>query len=350
MIYRVLDFSAVSAFICVLSDLTTASACGKVILVGEHAVVYGQPAIAVPVAGLRARAKVTAGPAGSGIVLVARDLGTTWRIESAKQRISESEALPFVVAHTLRHLSVPGTPDLHIELTSDLPVASGLGSSAAVAVALIRALAGHLGRSLEPAAVSALAFEAERLQHGTPSGIDNTVVAYEQPVWFVRGQGMETFAVGRPLRLLIGDTGLASSTRDVVGDVRAAWQNEPARYEKLFAAIGRVSHQARRAIEQGDLTTLGRLLNENHGLLQNLGVSCTELDRLVTAATSAGALGAKLSVAGRGGNMIALVQPEAATAVAAALQAAGARRVVATEVAVKVRRTSEVRHTLTANL
>jgi len=221
---------------------------------------------------------------------------------------------------------------LHIELASDLPVASGLGSSAAVAVALIRALAGYFGRRLEPAEVSALAFAAERLQHGTPSGIDNTVVAYEQPVWFVRGQGMETFAVGRPLHLLIGDTGLTSSTREVVGDVRAAWQGEPARYEALFAAIGRASHRARRAIEQGNLPALGRLLSENHGLLQTLGVSCGELDRLVAAATSAGALGAKLSGAGRGGNMIALVEPETADAVAAALRTAGARRVGTTEV------------------
>lgn len=293
--------------------------------------VYGQPAIAVPVAGLRARATVTAAPAGSGIVLVARDLSTTWQVEP-EGAIKSDEALPFVVARTLRHLSVPGTPDLHIELTSDLPVASGLGSSAAVAVALIRALAGHFGRSLKPAEVSALAFEAERIQHGTPSGIDNTVVAYEQAVWFVRGQDMATFAVRRPLHLLIGDTGLTSSTREVVGDVRAAWQGEPARYEALFAAIGQVSRQARRAIEQGDLPALGCLLSENHGLLQELGVSCGELDRLVAAATSAGALGAKLSGAGRGGNMIALVGPETSDAVAAALRAAGARRVVTTEV------------------
>ncbi len=319
--------------------MTTASACGKVILVGEHAVVYGQPAIAVPVAGLRARATVTAAPAGSGIVLVARDLSTTWQVES-EGAIKSDEALPFVVARTLRHLGVSGTPDLRIELASDLPVASGLGSSAAVAVTLIRALAGHFGRRLEPAEVSALAFAAERLQHGNPSGIDNTVVAYEQPVWFVRGQGMETFAVGRPLRLLIGDTGLASSTREVVGNVRVAWQGEPARYEALFAAIGRVSRQARRAIEQGDLPALGCLLSENHRLLQTLGVSCVELDRLVAAATSAGALGAKLSGAGRGGNMIALVGPETSDAVAAALRAAGARRVVATEVAESSRRLS----------
>jgi mevalonate kinase len=317
--------------------MTEAAACGKVILVGEHAVVYGQPAIAVPLAGPRARATVTAAPTGSGIVLVARDLGTTWQVEP-EGVMTGDEALPFVVARTLRHLGLPGTPDLHIELTSDLPVASGLGSSAAVAVSLIRAIAGYFGRRLEPAAVSALAFEAERLQHGTPSGIDNTVVAYEQPVWFVRGQGMETFAVGRPLRLLIGDTGLASSTRDVVGDVRVAWQGEPARYEALFAAIGQISHWARQAIEQSDLPALGRLLSENHRLLQNLGVSCGELDRLAAAATSAGALGAKLSGAGRGGNMIALVQPEAADAVATALRAAGARRVVATEVAESSRR------------
>ena len=136
--------------------------------------------------------------------------------------------LALVTRLTLEALGV-ATPDWRILLRSTIPVSSGLGSGAAAATAIVRAIAAAAGRFLTPAEISALVFESERLFHGTPSGIDNTVVAYEQPVWFVRGQPPEPFAIARPVTLVIGDTGIASPTSVTVGDVRGGWQAEPAR-------------------------------------------------------------------------------------------------------------------------
>jgi mevalonate kinase len=195
-------------------------------------------------------------------------------------------------------------------------------------------LASFLGQSLTPAEVSDLVFEVEKIHHGTPSGIDNTVVAYEQPVYFVRGEtsGPVLISVGVPLTLLIADTGLPSPTRRLVGRVRQCWRRDPARYRALFERIGDITSNARCMIESGEVDSLGRLMNENHALLTELGVSSAMLDRLVDAARAAGASGAKLSGAGQGGNMLALVEAETVHGVAMALMTAGAAQVIHTTV------------------
>jgi mevalonate kinase len=162
--------------------------------------------------------------------------------------------------------------------------------------------------------------------------VDNTVIAYGQPVYFKRGEAPQPFAIGAPLMLAIGDTGIASPTKVAVGDVRAGWQRETARYEALFDAVAEIVESARQAIAAGRVGELGPLMNQNHGLLREMGVSSPELDRLVEAARAAGAGGAKLSGGGRGGNMIALVTRETAATVANALSAAGARRVIVTDI------------------
>jgi mevalonate kinase len=208
-----------------------------------------------------------------------------------------------------------------------------LGSGAAVATAVTRALARYFGYTAEPDKVSGLVYEVEKLHHGTPSGIDNTVIAYEQPVYFVRGEGMARLSVGVPLNLIIADTGVVSSTREVVGDVRRRWSAETEQYEGLFDEIGAVARLARPAIERGHPEAVGRLMDENHKLLTALGVSSPELDRLVKAARTAGALGAKLSGAGWGGNMLALVKAGHGPAVASALQEAGAASTIFSQIA-----------------
>ena len=194
-----------------------------------------------------------------------------------------------------------------------------MGSGAAVATAIVRALSRYLGTTLSPAEVSALVYQSEVLLHGTPSGIDNTVVAYEQPVFFRRSQPIELFQVGHPFRLAIADTGVFSPTKIAVGDVRAAWERDHTRYEALFDAIGQITERARAAIQAGDQALIGHLMNENQALLRQIAVSSPELERLIEAALAAGALGAKLVGAGRGGNMIALVNAHTETAVIAAL-------------------------------
>jgi mevalonate kinase len=311
--------------------VTSASAPGKVILFGEHAVVYGRPAIAVPVSDVQATARVAPGPAGRGLRLVAHNIGRDYPLAGAP----EGDALAAIVRRVLAELGVRPAPDLVVTLDSTIPIASGLGSGAACSAAIARALVAHLrpGQPLADERLNELVFAVEQIHHGTPSGIDNSVIVFGRPVYFRRGQPIETFAVRAPFWLAIGDTGVSSPTRVTVGDVRQAWQAEPARYEALFDRIGALADEARRAIEAGEPAALGSLMRENHELLRALGVSSPKLEALVAAASAAGAAGAKLSGGGRGGNMIALVAETRREAVAAALRRAGARGVIVTRVA-----------------
>lgn len=312
--------------------MSQASAPGKIILFGEHAVVYGQPALAVPVTQVAARVTIRAA-ARTGCRLLSPGIG----LDAALASLPGDHPLAFAIHQTLAALGKPALDGVEIEIHSEIPVASGLGSGAAVTVALVRALANWFGQPLDAATVNALAYETEKIHHGTPSGIDNTVVTYAQPVVFQRQpEGpprIERLHVAAPFTLAIGDSGITAPTREAVADVRRLWQAEPSRYEAVFAAIGSIVRTARQAIESGHPEQLGPLMDENHALLQELTVSSPELDRLVAAARQAGAWGAKLSGGGRGGNMIALCPSEKANAICQALQAAGARRVLLTQVA-----------------
>ncbi|MBA3469496.1 MAG: mevalonate kinase [Herpetosiphonaceae bacterium] len=303
------------------------SAPGKLILAGEHAVVYNQPALAIPLMAVRAQVAVVPAAAGAGLTLHAPDLGEIWRLQAAAP-------LSDLAQRTLRQLELP-EPDATLTLTSTIPIASGMGSGAAVGAALVRALAGLAGRSLDAAAISALVYESERTFHGTPSGIDNTVVAYEQPIIFQRqADGPPTITplqVGGPWRFVVVDSGVASHTKAVVGDLRRRWQADPAAYAPRFAAIGALVQAIALALRSDSGPELGRLLDLNHAALVDLGVSAPELDRLVLAARRAGAWGAKMSGAGWGGVMLALVPAVQSEVVAAALRQAGATRLWTTE-------------------
>lgn len=304
----------------------TASVPGKIILFGEHAVVYGQPALAAPVHKVQAEATVVDGPVGSGLVIDSPSLNL---------RLSMAEAATHALVVTAQLvLERAGKPELDASITirSTIPIAGGLGSGAAVSAALARALSAYLGSPIDQAELSALVYEIEKLHHGTPSGIDNTVICYGRPVYFVRGTAPEVFRVGEAFHLLIADTGVSSPTREAVGGVRKRWERDRQEYDRLFADIGQVARQARQAIETGDLAQLGPLMSRNQAYLRQIGVSSGELERLIDAAETAGAEGAKLSGGGCGGNMIALVAPEHAERIGQALQQAGATRVIHTVV------------------
>lgn len=311
--------------------MTHAEAPAKIILLGEHAVVYGRPAIAVPLPTLRARAEVeeVRGAAPGSVRLEAPDIGFYAWLHEAPPR----HPLARIVDLTLQALAVVDFPPIRLRVTSAIPPASGLGSSAAVSVAVVRALAAHFRRPLTAEEQSRLAFEVEKIHHGTPSGVDNTVVAFEQPVYFRRGQPPEPFRLGGRLHLVVADTGVRASTAEAVGRVRQAWREDPERFEALFDAIGQAVESARGLLERGLVQDLGPLMDHNQELLEALGVSSPEIERLVLAAREAGALGAKLSGGGLGGNIIALTEPEAQEAVARALQGAGAARVLPVEIA-----------------
>jgi mevalonate kinase len=304
-----------------------ASAVGKIILFGEHAVVYGRAALAVPVTQVRVEVEVTPS-SRPGIWIRAPDV----KLNSELKSLPSDHPLAAVIHNLLFALSVDPYPDLAIRVTSTIPVAAGLGSGAAVSVALIRALAAALDKPLTDDQVSAYAFEIEKLHHGTPSGIDNTVVTRSQPVYFVKGRPIELLRVPEPFTIVIGHTGVPAPTRESVADVRRLWESAPEEWEVVFDGIQALANMAREAIEGGTWRHLGPLMDENHALLQRLTVSSPELDRLVLAVRQAGALGAKLSGGGRGGNMIALAPESGPQPIADALSAAGAARVIITEV------------------
>lgn len=313
--------------------MTVAYAPGKVILFGEHAVVYGQPAIAVPVTQVKARATVEMSTEGQGVTIVAEDLEQSYFLEQGPP----DDALRAIVVSTLEHIGVGTKQDLTIAVSSTIPIARGLGSGAAVSTAIARALGNHFQNlgSVHPLSsyvISDLVYETEKIHHGTPSGIDNTVIAFEKPVYFVKDQKMEIFSVKVPFLLAIADTGVASPTKIAVSHVRRAWEREREKYEEIFDEIGTIAEMGRQAIEQGEIETVGELMNENHRLLQLIGVSSPELEGLVEAARQGGALGAKLSGAGRGGNIIALVTQETRSRVSMMLRLAGAKEVIVTEV------------------
>jgi mevalonate kinase len=306
--------------------MTTFSAPAKIILFGEHAVVYGHPAIAVPFSALRASAEVHKNnPPGQGLLIVAGDLQKSIRVEDAGNVLAEMSRL------ILKQLGA-SPPDVTISLRSTIPVASGLGSGAAIAAVLGRVLSAVVNHPLSDDSLNQIVYEIEKLHHGTPSGIDNTVVVYEQPIYFVRDQAIQRLKIGQSFQLVAADTGKSAPTRISVGDVRKLYEANPAKIQPVLNSIGQIVEQARQIIEYGNPDALGPLMLQNHLLLSELTVSSPELDALVDAAMNAGALGAKLSGGGRGGNMIALVAADTAEYVGQALLAAGAARIYHTTV------------------
>ncbi|HMK07705.1 MAG TPA: mevalonate kinase [Anaerolineales bacterium] len=310
--------------------MTKACAPGKIILLGEHAVVYGRPALAVPVRQVQACARIE--PAGDGapggVLLVSA--GTA--LHAWLDELPAEHPLAAICRATLAALAISEFAPLRLSIESTIPVASGLGSSAAVSVAVARALNQHFGGSLRDGDISDLAYEVERIHHGTPSGIDNTVVSFDRPVLFQRGERPVPLAIGGTFTFLIADTGIAAPTAEAVGLVRQRWSADPARLEAAFDEIAAIVLDGRQALQNGDHHALGQAMRRNHGALVGLGVSSVELDRLVQAAEASGALGAKMSGGGMGGHMIALVGAPERDAVAASLNAAGAASLLRSEV------------------
>jgi mevalonate kinase len=300
----------------------SSSACAKLILLGEHAVVYGQPALAIPFSGLKVRCVIEPwinGPTGT-LQIKAREL----QLNQPLQVLPEDNFLRKAVELVLAELGVSQTPTCKLTIYSDIPISAGLGASAAIAVAAMRALSAFLGHPLEKETLNRLAFETERLMHGNPSGIDNTVIVYEQPILFRKGEVIEFVYPSKNLHFLIADSGIKKATADTVAYLAQQRERNPQFIEAALAEIGRIALFGRKAFEQGDLSALGDAMNANQALLKQLDLSCEALEKLIVAARQAGALGAKLTGGGKGGNMLAFGTPETQKTVRKALLSAGA--------------------------
>ncbi|MCY7288136.1 MAG: mevalonate kinase, partial [Cryobacterium sp.] len=217
---------------------------------------------------------------------------------------------------------------LRVDAFSHLPRASGLGASAAFAVALIRAVADSFQLTISDAEVSSLAFECEQIVHGTPSGIDNTVATFGRSVLFQKtdapgGHTIRDIFTPHPIPIIIGLSGVQSLTKQTVSLVRSSWQRNPARYEAIFSQIDALVLAGVDALRRGDIAELGELMNINQGLLNALQVSSPEIESLVAVARRAGALGAKLTGGGGGGAMIAIAEPGGTDPIIAAMCNAG---------------------------
>ena len=307
--------------------MITASASAKVILFGEHAVVYKQPAIAVPISSLRTTATASSNqqPQRTGLWINTFDLDEEFQVDFEPR---EDEHALAVAARLVLHELDVSPPDVTIAIESAIPLASGLGSGTAATTCLARGLISVLGLTLNHERLNEIVYEIEKIHHGTPSGIDNTVIVYERPVFFVRGHPIEILSIGRSFTLIVADTGKSASTKVAVGDVRKLFENQPEQIQPIFDDIGQISRAAKTAIVSGEIETLGPLMVQNHSYLRKLAVSSLMLDKLVNVAMEAGALGAKLTGGGRGGNMIALVESDTIESVRRALLKAGAVRAV----------------------
>lgn len=308
----------------------SATAPGKIILFGEHAVVYGRPAIAAPVLAVNCKASVFPKPLGPvGEVTIQSDnIG----LDTDLTLLDREHPIRFLLEHIQAKYGFARFPAMHIKITSTIPLAGGLGSSASVSVALIRAISGFLDLGITDQNVSELAFLVEKIHHGTPSGIDNTVITYAKPVFYKPGHLVETLQVEAPIHLLIADSGHSTLTRETVAAVRKLHADLPEYYESLFDSIEEIVKRARECIEIGNLELLGLLMTKNHNFLKDMSVSSPALDQLVNTALDFGALGAKLSGGGRGGNIITLVSEQTSEPITQALLSAGATRVIASRV------------------
>jgi mevalonate kinase len=292
---------------------------GKVILFGEHSVVYGHPALALAVG---RGAEVRWRPAAPGAP-------TTLHIEPWKVDI-DTGAEPNVDREQLqRALRVArefydDRREVALQAEMRLPSGAGMGSSAALGVAVLRALDESRAVVRPDAEIYERSLAWERVFHGNPSGVDNAMATHGGMAIFRKEAPLQRIVPRHPVRLLAANSGYASSTKLMVESVARQREREPQRIDKLFEAIAAIVANGKLALEQGDLKSLGQLMTLNHKLLSGLMLSTDEIERMNMAAMDAGALGAKVTGAGGGGCMIALVDSEEAhAAVTAALRGLG---------------------------
>ncbi|WP_165962903.1 mevalonate kinase [Occultella glacieicola] len=288
----------------------------KAILIGEHSVVYGHPAIALPLLPLRTVARLRAVPGP----LSARHGDRRLPVADLPERFAPVGA---AVTAALAHFGLPGD-DLEIELDSDIPPGAGLGASAASAHAIVEAVRAHADRELDEEARFELVQTAERVAHGNPSGLDARATRARTPVAFNDGV-TSRLELGASFSFAVADTGVRSPTRDAVAGVRSLVEADPDHGRELLERLAELTRTAAEDLRDGRIGDLGARLHAAQDTLDALGVGHPAIDRLVAAARAAGAAGAKLTGAGRGGCVIAVTDsPERAAEIVTAMRQAGA--------------------------
>jgi len=301
---------------------------GKAILFGEHAVVYGYPAIAIPISSLKTTVTIfpTIEESQETIIYESPALGIFERIENLPAQHVLNQALRLF----RQDYGIKKFPSFRLRIDSQIPIAAGLGSSASISVGIIKALAQFLDVKLSLQKINDYAFELEKLHHGTPSGIDNTVIGFEKTIFFTKGKEPEPLHSPLPFHFLLINSTIPSLTAVSVMALRKNKENNPAQINALLEEIGTIVFLAKEAFQNGNAVAIGKLMLQNQAILQKLDMSLPELDSMIKLALENGALGAKLSGGGRGGNVIALVKEENAEQVHNAFLEHGYKEIVDT--------------------
>ena len=274
---------------------------GKVILLGEHSVVYGRHAIAVPVP-LNIRVNVE--EADDGVLLMIPSWGVEYRLDKKPE---ERQSFEKPAALILENMNLSRT-GMKIEVFSDIPRGMGLGGSAVIAVSIIKALNHHFEMNLSEQEINQMAYESEKTAHGNPSGIDNTIATYGYPIIYRKSDSIlkEKLQIEKPFDLILAFSKSEGLTAKTVARVRSQWKQNQDMHEGIFDDIDAIVLKGIQAIQNNDIKQLGDLMNFNQGLLNTLQVSTPELERMIHIARDAGSFGAKLTGGGGGGAIIAV--------------------------------------------
>lgn len=281
---------------------------GKTILFGEHFVVYGLPAIASALSSYTtAEVKIIDGKGW--------DVNDQRPATPGYKEKKYDEAMQSI-QNVLEHLHIDvSCQKLEITFSGDLYAASGVGASAAQSTSLARALNNTFTLMMDNKKINQASYEGEKAYHGTPSGIDNTASTYGGLIWFVKNlkggdNTLEMLQSPEKIPLAIANTGITASTTEVVADVRRLKESDPLKFEHIFKEYKELSEKAKKALIESDKNLIGKLMNQNHKLLQDITASGDVNDKLVKIALDNGALGAKMTGTGRGGLVIALAKNE----------------------------------------
>ncbi|GEN56306.1 mevalonate kinase [Halolactibacillus alkaliphilus] len=290
----------------------------KLILIGEHSVVYEKPAIAIPFESVCSDVQIeqSSGP----VTLVSHFYNGT--LEELPEKLL---GLKHVIKAACANVNQP-VKDFTIQLRSTIPIGRGLGSSASIAASIARGIFDYFEEELSLPVLRELVDVSETYAHGTPSGIDREAVIIDEPIWFVKNQQVEPIELKEPLNIIVADTGRIGDTHAAVSSVKKRLIDKPQETKKILNQLETLTRDARDRLKQGDIAALGEILTSAHRHLTSLGVSDDGLNRYVEISLNSGAVGAKLTGGGRGGCMFALADSvESAQKVEQVLIEAGAK-------------------------
>ncbi len=271
-----------------------------------HFVVYGLPAIASAL-GSYTRADVNVVKGNGWVVDDQRPATPGYKQKKFDEAMKSVE-------NVIQHLGIDTeNQKLEITFSGDLYAASGVGASAAQCTSLARALNESFKLNLNDEKINEAAYEGEKAYHGTPSGIDNTASTYGGLIWFEKNLNggkntMDLLKSPKKMPLVIANSGITASTVEVVADVRHLKEGNPDKFERIFKEYHELSEDAKKALLEGNISTVGRLMNQNHKLLQEITVSGEINDKLVDIVLKNGAIGAKMTGTGRGGLVIGIAE------------------------------------------